>query len=159
MGVPGMMNFIFAFFCSLCFAILYNVKGKFLFFAPLGGAICRLIFDFTVSGGVVFEFFLASTALALYAEVMARLTKVPVMIYLIIGVLPIVPGAGVYNTMASLFEGDMVTFAEVGTSTLLGAGAIALAFMTVSSVVRIFKIRRFPILRQFTDRRYMPWMK
>lgn len=154
-----MMNFLFAFLCSFCFAILYNVRGRFLIFSALGGALCRLIFDVTVTYGFVFEFFLASTVLALYSELMARLTKVPVMIYLIIGVLPIVPGAGVYNTMASLFQGDMVAFSQHGTTTLLGSGAIAMAFMAVTSLVRIFKIRRFPFLRQFTDRRYMPRMK
>lgn len=153
------MSYVYAFFASFCFGFLYNVRGKLLFTTALGGALCRLTFDLFQGWVPFFQFFIASMILTFYGEYMARVTKTPVMIYVVIGFLPIVPGAGVYNTMSAFFYGDMDAFIQHGSYTMIGSGAIALAIIAVSSTVRIFKIRRFPILRQFRDRRHMPRMK
>lgn len=153
------MTAIYAFFASFCFAFLYNVRGRLLLTTALGGAICRLFFDLLDGSTPFIQFFLATTVLAFFGEIMARVTKTPVMIFVIIGILPIVPGAGVYNTMSSFFLGDTQGMVSYGTYTMIGSGAIALAIIAVSSTVRIFKIRRFPTLRQFRDRRHMPRMK
>lgn len=151
--------FIFSFFASFCFAFLYNVRDKLLFTTAFGGAICRIFFDLLAGQAPFIQFFIATIVLAFYGEIMARVTKVPVMLYVVVGFLPIVPGAGVYNTMSAFYYGDMEAFMTHGTYTLIGASAIALAIIAVSSTVRIFKIRRLPSLRQFRDRRHMPRMK
>lgn len=153
------VTYLYALLASLCFSFLYNVRGKLVILTAVGGGLCRFFFDVFANGGLVFQFFFATVLLAIYAEIMARITKDPVMIYLIIGVLPIVPGAGVYNTMASVFYQNLNDFISYGTTTLLGSGAIALGIMVVSSFVRIFKIKKFPTLRQFKERYDMPKMK
>ncbi len=152
------MIYIFSFFASLGFALLYNVRGRLLFWTALGGAVGKFAFDLTSHLGLPREFLLATIAIAVYSEIMARFTKTPVMVYLIVGVLPIVPGAGVYRTMSSLFQGDSAGLMQYGTETLLASGAIAFAIVLVSSTVRIFKLRRFPFLHHHHKSDYKPNM-
>ncbi len=151
--------YIYAFFSSLGFALLYNVRGYLLFWTALGGAVGQFAFDVSKVFGLPVDYLLATLALALYSEIMARFTKVPVMVYLTVGVLPIVPGAGVYHTMFSLFNRDEVGFVTHGTETLLAAGSIALAIVLVSSTVRLFKLKRFPFLRHHQKSAYKPNMR
>lgn len=70
------------------------------------------------------------------------------MVYLIVGVLPIVPGAGVYRAIENFINGNIPVSMRYATNSLVACGAIALAFILVSSIVRIFKLRRFPLLKQ-----------
>ena len=63
--------------------------------------------------------------------------KAPATIFLIIGILPLVPGSGLYNAMDHLISGDSVMFAQVGLETASYAGAIAVGVSMVSSVARL----------------------
>lgn len=147
-----MVNDLYAFWASFGFAFLYNIRGRRLFYTAVGGAFCQFIFDMTTIYGVPMNFLLATIALSLYAEIMARITYDPVMVYLIVGILPIVPGAGVYRTMLALFEGDAAAFQVDGRYTVLATGAIAVAILMVSSIIRIFKLRN---LQYINPQRYL----
>lgn len=151
--------YVFSFFSSLGFALLYNLRGRILFWTALGGALGKLAFDLNVIAGEAFDFFIASVVLAIYAEVMARLTKVPVMVYLIVGVLPIVPGAGVYRAIENFIAGNISVSMGYATDSLVACGCIALAFVLVSSTVRIFKLRRLPLLKQHLKSDIRPKMR
>lgn len=153
------MIYIISFFASLGFALLYNVRGHLLFLTALGGSLGKLILDLTSYLGLTRQFLMATIAIAIYSEIMARFSKTPVMIYLIVGVLPIVPGAGVYRTMSSLFQRDSVGFMQYGVETLLASGSIAFAIVLVSSTVRIFKLRRVPFLQHHKKSDYKPHMR
>lgn len=146
------MSYLYAFSASLGFAFLYNIRGRRLFYTAVGGAFCQFVFEAAGTAGIPMNFLLATIALSLYAEVMARLTYDPVMIYLIVGILPIVPGAGVYRTMLALFQGDSAAFQVDGRYTVLATGAIAVAILLVSSIVRIFKLRN---LQYINPHRYL----
>lgn len=64
--------------------------------------------------------------------------KAPVTVFLIAGILPSVPGAGIYRTVYYLIQGDPDTFnplLDLDASTR--AGAIALAIFITDSVVNL----------------------
>ena len=82
--------------------------------------------------------------ISIYAEIMARVCKVPVTLFLTTAVLPLVPGGGMYYTMEYCVQGEMQLFAETGLHTLALAGAIALGIMLVSSLVRMWKVMKAP---------------
>ena len=88
------------------------------------------------AGEVLLGFGVVMTAFNL-AECFARLMKAPATIFLIIGILPLVPGSGLYNAMDHLISGDSVMFAQVGLETASYAGAIAVGVSMVSSVARL----------------------
>ena len=60
-------------------------------------------------------------------------------IFLIIGIIPMVPGGGIYYTMEALLNGNMQQFVSQGIKTAASAGAIAVGCSLVSSIVRMVR--------------------
>ena len=111
-----------------------------MLYASLGGALGWLVYLLAGPYGStdIFQYFVASIAISAYAEIVARIRKAPSTCYLIIALLPLVPGAGVYYTMKYCIQGAFDEFAATGMHTLLIAGAIALGVLWVISMVRLF---------------------
>ena len=122
------------------FCFVYNLRGSVIFFAALGGAVgwsVFLLFRFT--GNDIIQFFLATVALSIYAEVFARVYKVPVTVFLIVALLPLVPGSGIYYTMEYCINGEMDLFLQEGGHTIFIAGALALGILVVSSLTNLIQ--------------------
>lgn len=141
------MIYILSYIVCIFYGILYNLRGYVLFASALGGVVARLMLNSLDGYGYMISFFSASLAVAIYGEMMARISKVPVMIYTIIGILPIIPGRGIYKAMATLYQGDINSFTTYGLETLEMVGAMVMGLMLTSSIVRIFKIRK--LLKMF----------
>ena len=92
---------VFAFFATLGFGILFNIKGHKLFYAGLGGGISWFISLCCESLGfdTISSFFIASIIFSIYSEVMARVLKTPVTTLIICALIPLVPGGGMYYNM------------------------------------------------------------
>ena len=71
---------------------------------------------------------------------MARVNKNPATGYLMVGLLPLVPGGGLYYTMRYGIEGDMSNFLNKGLNTLGIAGSLAVGILLVLSAVRLWKV-------------------
>ena len=73
-----------------------NIRGKNLIIASLGGGVAW--FTYLLSGrlqpSIVFSLFLASMVGSIYSEIMARIYKNPVTMFIICAIIPLVPGAG-----------------------------------------------------------------
>ncbi len=84
--------------------------------------------------------FLGSLAAALVGEMLATRLRAPATIFLTVAVIPLVPGAGLYNTMLALVQGRSADAAAAGSSTILAAGGIALGLSIAASAA--YAIRR-----------------
>ena len=91
--------------------------------------------------GPVGRNFVATLAVAVLSEIFARAFKSPATVFLIIGIVPLVPGGGLYRTMSALIDGNMELFVRHGLEAASIAGAIAAGSSLVSSVVRILPVR------------------
>ena len=139
-----LMPCIAAFIACFGFAITYNIRLNRLVPVCLGGALGWFVYLLLQGYGDVFAYFIATLVLAIYSEIMARVCKVPVIVFLTTAVLPLVPGGGMYNTMKYCILKETVLFAETGLHTLALAGAIVLGIMTVTTLVRMVKIIHAP---------------
>ena len=77
---------IYAFFASFGFSYVFNLRGKNMFYAALGGGLSwfvYLLFAGCFSSDVP-QFFLSMVAVSLYSEYMARKHHSPVTVYLVI---------------------------------------------------------------------------
>ncbi len=88
-------------------------------------------------GSVVAGAFIASVLIALASELLARKLKTPAIIFASVGIIPLVPGGGLYNTMLYMTQGDYAGAISEGVSTILIAGCIALSIALVSSFFRV----------------------
>lgn len=84
--------------------------------------------------------FLAAVFISLYAEIMARIRKYPAFSYLIIALLPLVPGAGIYYTVEYLLQRNMTGSLSQGMETAMIAGILAVGMLGVSSVFRMISV-------------------
>ncbi len=85
------------------------------------------------------SFFWGAMVVAVLSEVLAFIVKNPATVYLVPGLLPLVPGGGMFQTMRAVVTGDLEKALSIGFTTLTAAGAIALAVALASSLTRIIK--------------------
>ena len=127
-----------AFVSCIGFAVIFNIRRVNLLVAAGGGALSWLVYLVVVHYSTdILACFWGGFAISLYSEIAARLCRTPSTTFLTIGLLPLVPGAGVYYTMKYFVQGQYVDFAAKGINTLSCAGAIALGVMLVISMVRM----------------------
>jgi len=129
-------NFIYAYVSTIGFAVLFNApKSSFIksgFAGGLGWVI--YIFSKNLSGSIVAATFLASLVIAIIGELFAIKDKNPITVYIIPGIIPLVPGFGLYNTMRSIVERRFDLAANHGTEALLISVSIAGALVIVLSI-------------------------
>lgn len=134
---------LYAFLCCFAFCFVFEVRQpRFILSTCFTGAMSWLTYLLCAPLGSQFaRFFLATIVVATLAELFARLYKAPATMFLIIGIIPLVPGGGIYYTMEALINGDMALFIQKGMETAACAAAIAVGSSLVSSVVRILPKR------------------
>ncbi len=123
---------------SLGFAVLFNIRGKKLIAATLGGFLSWAMFLLL---RLVFPnepvcYFLVSALISLYAEIMARRLKTPTTTFLMTSLIPLIPGGSLYYTMVYAFGGISQSFINQGIYTLQLAAALALGIIAVTAVAK-----------------------
>lgn len=124
---------------TLGFSILFYVHPRRLFVATLGGVLACGVYLLAghFLGGELLPNMLGALVGAGFSEIMARVTKVPVPVYMVPSVIPLVPGSGLYETMFSIVTADYATAASAGMRTLEMALGIA-GGIVIASVLGIF---------------------
>ena len=82
-----------------------------------------------------------------YSEIMARVCKAPATIYLVPGIIPLVPGGRLYYTMSALVSSDMEGFRANGFRTVEIALGIAVGIVLVSTIFSYIRSLRLEKLR------------
>lgn len=93
---------------TLGFSIYFRVREKNVvastFAGIIGWAVYLLVFHFTSK--LFFANFVASFVVYIFSEIMARILKAPSNIYLIPGIIPLLPGGALYYMMHNIVEGN-----------------------------------------------------
>ena len=133
------LHFLYAMLATAGFCLLFNVPRRHMLSASTVGAIGWVVFKWCVISGIgnVPSCFYASCAVALASDICSRLFKDASTLFVIPGILPLVPGVGMYNTLLAFLEGDFKKTSHLGSETLLMAGGIAVALLVVASVLKV----------------------
>lgn len=132
------------FMATIAFGVLFNIHGKNLFFAGVGGAIGWFVYKIGLSCGfsVILSMFFASLAISAYSEICARILKTPVTTIVVAALIPLVPGGGMYNTMYEAIQGDAMSTWNQAIMTISSAGSLALGVLFVSTITRLIYTRK-----------------
>ena len=84
--------------------------------------------------------FIASFVVAIYSELMARVRKCPAIGFLVLGLIPLIPGASLYYTMNYAVRGNMSMFSVQGMKTIELAGLMAAGILLVSTSMRMWVV-------------------
>lgn len=141
-GLP--MLCLASFLGCVGFSILFNIHGPGMFLCALGGIASYAAYVITVRLG--FQpgsgIFVGTMLSALYSEIMARVRKYPTICYLVISIVPLIPGASLYYTMRRAADGAMDKFVSQGLFTAETAGIMAASIILVSSLVKIYYAKK-----------------
>lgn len=131
---------VIVFFGCIGFSILVNIPRKNLIPAALTGALAYVLNLIMTTAGfsAASAAFAAACFAALLSEVLSRLHKEAATIYVIPGIIPLVPGAGAYFTVTNFINADYTQALMYGRETMFTAGAIALALLVMGSFTRIY---------------------
>ncbi len=125
------------------FALLFRMRKKLIPWAVLGALLTLTVYVICLRylHHAFFQNLFPALCGALYAEVLARLTKSPATQYLICAIIPLVPGGGLYYTMYAFVTGNMETFHTELTQTARTAAGLAVGIIIVSVLVHQFRHR------------------
>lgn len=145
MGINYFTAFGFAFITTAAFGILFQAPRKSLPISGVIGAVGWVVYCYIrkdLAYDSFYAMFFATVALSLLSELAARIFKQPVTIFVIPGIIPIVPGLGMYRGMAAIIENNYDTGMNILITTGMDASAIALGMMLMTSVFRVIKISK-----------------
>lgn len=126
---------------SAGFALLYNVRKQLLALAALGGALCWGVYLLTgqVTQSAFLQSFAASAATAVWAETLARVKKTPAQQYLIVGLIPLIPGGTLYYAMNALVTQNWMMAEVYGGRTASFVLGIAAGVSVTSSLLEMLR--------------------
>ena len=120
------LEFVVATFATISFAILFNAPRKEVVCCGLTGALGWVVYYSMTQHEInsVLASLVATLCLTILSRAFAVIRKSPVTVYLLPGIFPLVPGAGIYYTAYYLFIGNTEMSGFKGLETLEIAGAI-----------------------------------
>lgn len=139
-----MMDTVIQIICAalgtLGFSLMFRVRPCHLPVATLGGALCWSCYLLVWQGSAnVFLSTLTATALiCIWSEAMARMRKAPANIFLIPGIIPLLPGGAMYYAMSGILYKDMDLFTKKGQEVAFVAVGIAAGIVVGSEIFRLY---------------------
>lgn len=129
---------------SLGFSLIFNVRGKTLFWGALGGLLAWGSYLLFLSWGTsdVVGYLLSSMLITVYSEICARRFRAPATVFLMSSAIPLIPGGSLYRTMVCAVKMQGMEFLREGTQTMLLAGAISAGIILVSTVMHAYYAAR-----------------
>ena len=134
-----LIQILTAYLGTLGFNILFNIRGKKLLLATLGGTLSWAMFLVLepLLPGEVLRYALAAATITVYGEVLARLEKTPTTTFLVPSIIPLIPGSALYYTMNYALNKQWNEFAHQSFYTLQLALALAVGIIAVTTLIRL----------------------
>ncbi len=136
-----LIQLITAIIGTLGFAIMFKVQPKFLALSAAIGGGCHCVyslFSMLIKTNSFVAALFATIFVAILAEIFARLLHSPALVFLSPGLIPIVPGSALYNTMKYIITRDPDKAVYYGLEALKIASGIAGGIVVVSVLVSIY---------------------
>lgn len=137
----ALIQIIASFFGTLGFGFLFNIRGKKLIFAAIGGMLSWALF--ILLGGVIpneaIRYLIVSLCSTTYAEALARILKTPATTFSIITLIPLVPGGALYHTATFAMSGQAAQFVEKLVYTIELSLALSLGIVIVTAVFKYIR--------------------
>lgn len=132
---------IYSFFCVAGFSIMFNLPRKLIFIASLNGMIGWMVYVIlqTLGTNFIIPAFIGSICVGVIGEVLAIKHRKPATLFIIPGIIPFVPGYGIYNTMYHIVDQNFNAALVYGAESMFIAISIACGIVLATSTVRIIR--------------------
>ncbi|ALS00534.1 hypothetical protein ATZ33_03845 [Enterococcus silesiacus] len=132
---------LFSYLSTVTFGLVTNVPRKALNACGITGTVGWMIYWSTknLEAGGIFANFLGAIGIGLLSIYFSRRKKMPMTIFNIPSLVPLVPGGPAYQAVRSVVLGDYVGGAHFIIKVIMTAGAIAAGFMVTGIAERLLK--------------------
>lgn len=135
-------QFVLALFATLAFSVIFRVPVKKIPACMVVGALGWITYIIAVHymSSPIAGCFAGACTVGLLSAICARVFKEASTVFIIPGILCLVPGYKIYSTMFELLREDVMGTAQTGLETLLMAGAIAVGLLVMGIVIGLVRI-------------------
>lgn len=153
--MPIYIHIIFSYLGAVGFSVFFNAPNKTLYVSGTVGMTSWTIYILLIRSNfdIISANFIAASTASLISEILARKIKKPTLLFVVPGIITLIPGLGLYNTMYYLIEGDFLLAFTTGTNVILASGAIALGVIVVSSLFRTYYINLINKLEKIENKK------
>jgi uncharacterized membrane protein YjjP (DUF1212 family) len=136
---PLPLFFGFGFLMTLGFCLQLNApKRQIPIACIIGGVGMFVLMGGSVLGyGILFTVFIGTCIIAILSEFASRAGRDATIVFIIPGIIPFVPGLGLFESMSEILANNTTSGVEKGADTLLSAGSIAIALIVVATGARL----------------------
>lgn len=133
------LNVVCPFIGTVAFAMLFSVPARFYVSCGITGLAGWLMFVLVHQfGGVAIASFVGALVVVLLSRILTVRKRCPITVFLVAGIFPLVPGAGVYYTAYYLVTNQLNLAAVKGLESLKIAFAIVLGIVFIVAIPRQF---------------------
>lgn len=128
-------NMLCSFFGTMAFSMLFNVHKRFYISCGFTGMAGWLTYCLVREvGSVTIASFFGTIVVVLMSRILAVWKKCPITVFLVSGIFPLVPGAGVYYTAYYFVTNSLHLASQKGIESIKIAFAIVLGIVFVVSI-------------------------
>lgn len=128
-----------SFIATACFGVIFNAPTKAIPYCGLVGMVGWTLY-FILSGygmQAIHASFICAFIVAIVAHTFARKFRLPMIIFSVSGIIPLVPGGTAYNSMRSIVEFDYTMGLEFGMRAFMISGALAMGLVFAEVIMQI----------------------
>ena len=127
-----------SFIATSCFAVIFNTPVKVIPWCGIAGSLGWTIYHLLSQAGVyeVHATFIGAFIIAIVSHIYARRFRMPMIVFSVAGIIPLVPGGIAYNAMRNIVQVDYLTGMEYGMRAFLISGAIAMGLVFAEVIMQ-----------------------
>ncbi|MCR8844574.1 threonine/serine exporter family protein [Paenibacillus sp. SC116] len=140
-------HLITSFISSAGFGIIFNVPRKTLLqcgFVGMAGWCVYITLSLFMGIDVIPATLAASFLVAVVSQLFARMYKVPIIVYSVAGIIPLVPGGMAYDAMRKMVENNYTLAIELTIKAFMLSGSIAIGLVfseVVNQIITKYQAR------------------
>ncbi|ASA20879.1 threonine/serine exporter family protein [Paenibacillus donghaensis] len=135
-----LLQLVTSFIAASTFCILFNAPRRALLQCGLAGMVGWIVYlQLDRQWGMVTATFAATLIVGIISIFFARSFKLPVIIFSVGGIIPLVPGGLAYDAMRKFVENDYIEAVEIAVEALMLSGAIAAGLVLSEVLGQMFR--------------------
>lgn len=136
--IYAMIQCMSAFVATVTLAVIMKIPKKYIVYSGIIGTVGWMLYlgCSKINLDVIVANFFGALIVALCSHSCARIFKSPVTVFLIPGLLPLVPGLGMYRIAYNIVSGDNSLALFYLIQTIEIAGVIAMAILIMDTIFR-----------------------
>ncbi len=138
-GLTWIIQGILSFLAAAGFGILFNAPRRMLFYCGFVGMTGWLMYSVYVgwTHDPMQASFLGAFVVAIVAHIFARRFRMPMIIFSVAGIIPLVPGGMAYNAMRHTVENDYLSAISFASRAFMVSGAIAMGLVFAEVIIQL----------------------